>query len=154
LKTKYDNCNKSRFFEKGTFEEHVTKLPPLKVRNGMSDFELCGGSRRDFGVPFPSWATSTKFSGWSGTAHLTKNRKIDSLEENNPKFSRRWSLNIFSNAISSSSFFRTTRDGIEEVEKKSEKTREESREKARKPGKPSRKVGKAREESENSQASQ
>jgi hypothetical protein len=85
--------------------------------------KLGGGSENRCHVPSPSGATAAKFSGWSGTVHLTKNRKIESSEGINPKFSREWSPDIFSIAISSSSFFKPTNQETEVVEEKGKKAK-------------------------------
>jgi hypothetical protein len=152
-KSENPNCNKSKFLEKMILEKHVkTRISFIKVRTFARVDELRNESRKSFGVPFPSWETSTKFSRGSGTVHRTKNRKIDSSERIKPKFSREWSPDILSIVISSLQSFEPTNQETEEVEekcKKTKKTREESRENRRKTRKSSRKIGNLRRKSGN-----
>jgi hypothetical protein len=71
----------------------------------------------------------------SGTVHLTKDRKIESSEKTNRKFSREWSPDIFSIELSSRRGVRVISNFSEEIGeilKKIKKTREESRENRRK----------------------
>jgi hypothetical protein len=94
-----------------------------KVRTIARNIELRNESRRDFGVSSPSGTTSTKFSRRSGIARRTKNRKIESSEKIDRKFSREWSPDIFSNRVSSSHFFKPTNQETEKIEENRKKTK-------------------------------
>jgi hypothetical protein len=111
-----------------------TQISLAEIRTIARVVEFRSESRRGFGVPFPSWATSTKLSRGSGTVHRTKNRKIESSEE----ISRKTSENLEEIGVK-----------IEEksrfLERKSEKI-EKIREKSRIFSEKSKKIVKSREE--------